>query len=214
MEDLSNYRQVYQKDSLLESHANKDPMMQFRKWFVEAEQSKIQNEVNAMHLSTIGLDGFPKTRVVLLKSYDEQGFVFYTNYESEKSKAILDNSHVCLSFFWPGMERQVIIKGLAEKVSELQSDNYFDSRPLGSRLGAIASEQSKVIANYQVLEQRLKQLQALPEDSIKRPSNWGGFLVRPVTMEFWQGRPNRLHDRLLYTIDQPNWQWIIERLAP
>ncbi|MHC5310478.1 pyridoxamine 5'-phosphate oxidase [Myroides sp. LJL116] len=214
MKDLSNYRQVYDKDILSESLAHKDALMQFRKWFVEVEQSHLEREVNAMHVSSIGLDGFPKTRVVLLKSYDENGFVFYTNYESEKSKAILANPHVCLSFFWPGMERQVIIKGLAKKVSASQSDNYFDSRPHGSKLGAIASNQSQVIESYQVLEDRLKQLEQENPQDIKRPDFWGGFCVEPISIEFWQGRPNRLHDRLRYRLSEDKLDWIVERLAP
>ncbi|MHC5353861.1 pyridoxamine 5'-phosphate oxidase [Myroides sp. LJL115] len=214
MKDLSNYRQVYDKDILSESLAHKDALMQFRKWFVEVEQSHLEREVNAMHVSSIGLDGFPKTRVVLLKSYDENGFVFYTNYESEKSKAILANPHVCLSFFWPGMERQVIIKGLAKKVSASQSDNYFDSRPHGSKLGAIASNQSQVIESYKVLEDRLKQLEQENPQDIKRPDFWGGFCVEPISIEFWQGRPNRLHDRLRYRLSEDKLDWIVERLAP
>lgn len=214
MKDLSDYRQVYQKDILNKSLAHQDALMQFRKWFVEVEQSNLEREVNAMHVSSIGLDGFPKTRVVLLKSYDENGFVFYTNYQSEKAKAILANPHVCLSFFWPGMERQVIIKGIAKKVSAQQSDNYFDSRPHGSKLGAIASNQSQVIENYQVLEDKLKELEQLDQESIKRPEFWGGFCVEPVSIEFWQGRPNRLHDRLRYRLSEDKLDWIIERLAP
>ena len=214
MKDLSDYRQVYQKDILNKSLAHQDALMQFRKWFVEVEQSNLEREVNAMHVSSIGLDGFPKTRVVLLKSYDENGFVFYTNYQSEKAKAILANPHVCLSFFWPGMERQVIIKGIAKKVSAQQSDNYFDSRPHGSKLGAIASNQSQVIENYQILEDKLKELEQLDQESIKRPEFWGGFCVEPVSIEFWQGRPNRLHDRLRYRLSEDKLDWIIERLAP
>ncbi|MHC5201793.1 pyridoxamine 5'-phosphate oxidase [Myroides sp. LJL119] len=214
MTDLSNYRKSYEKGHLDEHKVEQNPLMQFRKWFFEVEEFKGESEVNAMHVSSIGLDGFPKTRVVLLKSYDENGFVFYTNYHSEKGKAILANPKVCLSFFWPSLERQVIIKGIARKTSELQSDNYFDSRPLGSRLGAIASNQSQVIADYNVLIERLTQLQDQDQNQIKRPDFWGGFVVEPISMEFWQGRPNRLHDRVRYSLSEDNLDWIIERLAP
>lgn len=213
MNDLSQYRKSYEKSKLLESIVDENPMMQFRKWFYELEEIGGVDEVNAMTVSTIGLDGFPKSRVVLLKQYDENGFVFYTNYESEKGRALIANPHVCLSFFWPSAERQVIIKGIAEKVSEQQSDNYFDSRPKGSRLGAIVSPQSQVIPNADYLQIELKKLEEIHKDTpIVRPKNWGGFLVRPVSMEFWQGRPNRLHDRIRYTLE--NFDWKIERLAP
>ncbi|MDR2222848.1 MAG: pyridoxamine 5'-phosphate oxidase [Flavobacteriaceae bacterium] len=215
MSDLGTYRKSYEKSVLLEETVDENPMMQFRKWFCEVEDFGGVEEVNAMTVSTIGLDGFPKARVVLLKSYDEEGFVFYTNYNSEKGKAILANPHLCLSFFWPSMERQVIIKGIATKASQLQSDNYFDSRPVGSRLGAIVSEQSQVIASHQVLEDALNALeQSVKEEDIKRPAHWGGFVVKPVSIEFWQGRANRLHDRIRYTLTADELDWNIERLAP
>ena len=159
MSDLSDYRKSYEKSVLLESSVDENPMMQFKKWFYEIEDFGGVDEVNAMTVSTIGLDGFPKSRVVLLKSYDEEGFVFYTNYNSEKGKAIIANPHLCLSFFWPSAERQIIIKGIASKASAAQSDNYFDSRPLGSRLGAIVSNQSEVIPNHQVLEDAINKLE-------------------------------------------------------
>ena len=169
---------------------------------------------NAMSISSIGLDGFPKTRVVLLKKYYEEGFIFYTNYDSEKGRAIAAHPEVCLSFFWPSMERQVIIKGLAERLPGEVSDNYFDSRPLGSRLGAMVSPQSKVIDSRAVLEDSLKALEAQAvNDQVKRPSHWGGYLVRPKSIEFWQGRPNRLHDRIRYTLEK-DFNWTVERLAP
>lgn len=214
MEDLSNYRKSYEQYRLLETEIDENPMMQFRKWFCEADENNWADEVNAVSVSTIGIDGFPKTRVVLLKSYNEEGFVFYTNYSSEKGKSLLENPHVCLSFFWAKAERQVIIKGIAEKVSELQSDNYFHSRPKGSQLGAIVSPQSEVIPNYDFLESRLKILEKKFEGirEIPRPLHWGGVLVRPVSIEFWQGRPNRLHDRIRYTLHGLDWK--IERLAP
>ncbi|MDM1370742.1 pyridoxamine 5'-phosphate oxidase [Myroides marinus] len=215
MSDLSDYRKSYEKSVLLEGNVDENPMMQFRKWFYEVEDFGGVDEVNAMTVSTIGLDGFPKSRVVLLKSYDEEGFVFYTNYNSEKGKAILANPHLCLSFFWPSAERQVIIKGIATKASATQSDNYFDSRPLGSRLGAIVSNQSEVIPNHEVLEQAINKLEKeVTEDNVKRPDNWGGFVVKPVSIEFWQGRANRLHDRIRYTLTEDELDWKIERLAP
>ncbi|MDM1086551.1 pyridoxamine 5'-phosphate oxidase [Myroides odoratimimus] len=215
MSDLSDYRKSYEKSVLLESSVDENPMMQFKKWFYEIEDFGGVDEVNAMTVSTIGLDGFPKSRVVLLKSYDEEGFVFYTNYNSEKGKAIIANPHLCLSFFWPSAERQIIIKGIASKASAAQSDNYFDSRPLGSRLGAIVSNQSEVIPNHQVLEDAINKLEKeATKDTVKRPENWGGFVVKPVSIEFWQGRANRLHDRIRYTLTEDGLDWKIERLAP
>ena len=189
-------------------------MQLFQTWFYEADESDSVDEANAMSVSTIGFDGFPKTRVVLLKQYTYEGFIFYTNYESEKGKAILANPHLCLSFFWPSLERQIIIKGIAEKVPENTSDGYFESRPLGSRLGAMVSPQSEVIASREYLEERLHQLEKEFEGKeVLRPAYWGGFLVRPQSIEFWQGRPNRLHDRLRYTLTK-DYDWKLERLAP
>ena len=159
MKDLSNYRKSYDKSALIESSIPEDPINLFNKWFHETEDFGSVDEVNAMSVATIGLDGFPKTRVVLLKKFNEEGFIFYTNYQSEKGKALLANPHVCLSFFWPAIERQVIIKGIAEKTSEVVSDNYFASRPDGSKLGAIVSPQSDVIPNREFLENRLIQLE-------------------------------------------------------
>jgi pyridoxamine 5'-phosphate oxidase len=167
-----------------------------------------------MTVATIGLDGFPKSRVVLLKKFSEEGFVFYTNYQSEKGKAMLANPNVCLSFFWHSLERQVIIKGVAQKTSNLVSDNYFDSRPDGSKLGALVSNQSQVIPSRAYLENELKKLeQDFEEKPIPRPLHWGGFLVNPIEVEFWQGRANRLHDRIRYTY-QDDYSWKIDRLAP
>ena len=215
MSDLSDYRKSYEKGRLLENDVDQNPMMQFRKWFYEVEDFGGVDEVNAMTVTTQGLDGFPKARVVLLKSYDEYGFVFYTNYLSEKGRAIENNPNVCLSFFWASMERQVIIKGVAVKVTPNQSDNYFDSRPLGSRLGAMISPQSEVISSYEVLEEKLRHAEEVNiSEQVKRPVYWGGFLVKPVSIEFWQGRPNRLHDRIRYTLTDDELDWRIERLAP
>ncbi len=214
MEDLSNYRKSYEKNELLESNIPEDPINLFKKWFHEVEDFGGTEEVNAMTVATYGLDGFPKSRVVLLKQFNEEGFVFYTNYNSEKGKAIFKNPKICLSFFWHSMERQVIIKGIAEKTSNNISDNYFDSRPDGSKLGALVSPQSEVIASRSFLEENLKELEVAFEGKpIPRPDNWGGFLIKPVEVEFWQGRPNRLHDRIRYQLRE-DFNWKIDRLAP
>lgn len=213
-DNLHDYRKSYTKSSLTRENLDANPMQQFRTWFYEANDSNSVDEANAMTISTIGEDGFPKSRVVLLKSYNENGFVFYTNYESEKGQALAQNPHTCLSFFWPGLERQIIIKGKAEKLSAQQSDNYFSSRPKGSQLGAIVSPQSQVLQSREYLEKHLQELEeSYKSKEISRPSNWGGFLVKPLSIEFWQGRPNRLHDRFLFTL-QENYDWKIDRLAP
>ena len=212
--DLSNYRKTYNKRILLESDAPENPMQLFQTWFYEADESDSVDEANAMSVSTIGLDGFPKTRVVLLKQYTYEGFIFYTNYESEKGKAILANPHLCLSFFWPSLERQIIIKGTAEKLPTNLSDGYFQSRPRGSQLGSIVSQQSEVVPSREYLQEQLSSLEKEMEGKpLKRPAHWGGFLVRPISLEFWQGRPNRLHDRIRYTL-QADYDWKIERLSP
>ncbi|WP_421806277.1 pyridoxamine 5'-phosphate oxidase [Flagellimonas sp.] len=212
--DLSDYRKSYEKSELTETSIRENPMEQFQKWFHEVEASEGVDEPNAMTVSTIGLDGFPKSRVVLMKKFTFEGFIFYTNYQSEKGKAIAANPSVCLSFFWPNMERQVIIKGKAEKIAENLSDGYFESRPKGSQLGAVVSDQSEVVPSREHLEGKLKELEQEYEGKeVPRPDYWGGFLVRPVSIEFWQGRPNRLHDRIRYTLDE-DFDWKIERLAP
>lgn len=214
MNDLSNYRKSYEKSELLETNIPEDPINLFNKWFHEVEDFGGTEEVNAMTVSTFGLDGYPKARVVLLKQFTYEGFIFYTNYNSEKGKAIAANPNICLSFFWHSMERQVIIKGIAERTSENISDGYFESRPDGSKLGAIVSNQSEVISSRKVLEESLKQLEHdFQGKEILRPKFWGGFLVRPVEVEFWQGRPNRLHDRIRYQL-QDDFSWTINRLSP
>lgn len=212
--DLSNYRKSYEKQELLESNISDNPMELFQKWFHEVDTNFDVEETNAMTISTLGLDGYPKSRVVLLKQFTYEGFIFYTNYNSEKGKSIAKNPNVCLSFFWNRAERQIIIKGKAEKIAENLSDGYFESRPRGSQLGALVSNQSKVIKNRKLLEDRLLELEKKFEGKeIPRPEFWGGYIVKPVEMEFWQGRPNRLHDRIRFTL-QKDYNWKINRLSP
>ncbi|MGO3181997.1 MAG: pyridoxamine 5'-phosphate oxidase [Aequorivita sp.] len=212
-EKLHDYRKSYEKGELLETSIDENPMQQFRKWFHDVKDRGGVDEVNAMTVSTIGTDGFPKGRVVLLKKYDEYGFYFYTNYNSDKGKAIANNNKASLSFFWPNMERQVIIKGIVEKTSEADSTNYFHSRPKGSQIGSAVSHQSSVVASREVLEENLAALEKKYENKeVPKPDEWGGYLIKPISIEFWQGRPNRLHDRIRYTLK--NNDWVIERLEP
>lgn len=212
--DLSDYRKSYEKKELLEENCPSNPIDFFKEWFTVADSSNMVEEANAMTISTIGVDGFPKSRVVLLKKFTDKGFVFYTNYESEKGKSILNNKQVCLSFFWPGLEQQIIIKGLAEKTTEEISDSYFSSRPDGSKLGAWASNQSTVVTSRKALDKGLEEVVlSFKDKEISRPKHWGGFLIKPVSIEFWQGRPNRMHDRILYSL-QKDFSWELKRLAP
>ena len=214
MKNLNAYRKSYEKSELLEDSISSNPMELFHHWFQEAENSDTIEEVNAMTVATIGLDGFPKSRVVLLKQYSEAGFVFYTNYNSEKGKAIKNNPNICLSFFWHSLERQIIIKGIAAKVKPEISDAYFASRPKGSQLGAVVSNQSEIIASRAILEQKLTNLEIEFKDKeLPRPQNWGGFIVKPLEIEFWQGRPNRIHDRIRFEINN-DFNWKMERLSP
>ena len=212
--DLSNYRKSYEKQELLESNCPENPMDLFKTWFRNADDSKTLEETNAMSISTIGKDGFPKNRIVLLKKFTSEGFIFYTNYNSEKGLAIAENKNICLSFFWPGLEQQIIIKGKAEKQLENLSDGYFESRPDGSKLGAWASNQSAVVSSRETLEESLASFKtAFYGKETTRPKHWGGYLVKPLSIEFWQGRPNRLHDRIRYLLED-DFSWKIERLAP
>lgn len=212
--DLSDYRKSYEKQELLEENCPNNPIELFRDWFFNADSSNSIVEANAMSVSTIGVDGFPKTRVVLLKKYTHEGFIFYTNYNSEKGKAIENNSNVCLSFFWAGLEQQIIIKGKAEKIAKNLSDGYFESRPDGSKLGAWASNQSQIVSSRKALDESLlKYEHEFSDKEIPRPKHWGGYIVKPISIEFWQGRPNRMHDRIRYTL-QNDFSWKLERLAP
>ena len=213
IENLADYRKSYEKGELLEGAIPTTPFELFSKWFSEVENAGGVEEANAMTVASIDEDGFPKSRIVLLKSYNEKGFVFYTNYNSEKGKSLLNNPKVSLSFFWPNLERQVIIKGEAKKLSEQESTSYFNKRPRGSKIGAWASNQSEKITSREVLSKKVLELEKKYADlPIPKPAHWGGFIVKANTIEFWQGRPNRLHDRMLYT--QESNKWIINRLAP
>lgn len=214
MENLHHKRKVYDKSELLESQIKENPMEQFRDWFMEAEENAQISEANAMAISTLENDGCPRTRMVLLKAYTWEGFIFYTNYDSKKGKALVEQPKACLHFFWPNLERQIIIKANLEKLAENLSDGYFHSRPKGSQLGAAVSPQSQVIPDRNYLEEKLKNLEEEYKNTeIPRPENWGGYLAKPYEIEFWQGRPNRLHDRIIYEL-QEDFEWKISRLAP
>lgn len=209
---ISSIRKDYQLQSLSESDVKQDPIGQFGKWWDEAIASSI-DEVNAMTLSTVTAEGKPSARIVLLKGFDERGFVFFTNYESNKGVQLTANPFASLVFFWKELERQVRIEGISEKVNEQESDDYFHSRPIGSQLGACASPQSRVIESRRVIENNLEKLQDQYRDmEIPRPAHWGGYRVVPQAIEFWQGRSSRLHDRIKYT--KENQSWKIVRLAP
>ncbi len=214
MENLHHKRKVYDKSELFESQIKENPMEQFRDWFMEAEENAQISEANAMAISTLENDGCPRTRMVLLKAYTWEGFIFYTNYDSKKGKALAEQPKACLHFFWPNLERQIIIKANLEKLAENLSDGYFHSRPKGSQLGAAVSPQSQVIPDRNYLEEKLKNLEEEYKNTeIPRPENWGGYLAKPYEIEFWQGRPNRLHDRIIYEL-QEDFEWKISRLAP
>lgn len=213
MENLHDRRKVYEKLQLIENEIKQNPFDQFRDWFLEATENPAVSESNAMALSTVEDDDCPRTRMVLLKSYSHEGFVFFTNYNSRKGRSIEKNHRACLHFFWPSLERQIIIKADLKKIAENLSDGYFHSRPKGSQLGAVVSPQSEKIPNREYLEEKLKKLEGeFADREIPRPENWGGYIAKPYEIEFWQGRPNRLHDRIVYRLEDSDW--IISRLAP
>lgn len=210
---IADIRQDYIQASLSEHEVDPLPMKQFERWWNDAVKSEI-SEVNAMTLSTASCDGVPSARIMLLKGFDPEGFVFFTNYKSFKGKHLEENPRACLVFFWKELERQVRITGIVEKLDAASSDEYYNSRPVGSRLGAIASPQSTVIENREWLEKRVSQVLEEYRDRVpQRPEHWGGYRVQPITIEFWQGRASRLHDRIQYTLEEGG-SWRIERLAP
>ncbi|WP_124981288.1 pyridoxamine 5'-phosphate oxidase [Nonlabens xiamenensis] len=211
--DLHHLRKSYDKDALLEENLDDDPYVLFDHWFEMAKNHPDIEEANAMGLATLGADGFPKNRIVLLKAIDEKEFLFYTNYTSEKGEAIQQHPKVSLHFFWPALERQVTIKGKVTQLSKEKSAAYFHSRPRGSQIGAWSSEQSSEIVSRQALEERLTYYeQKFEGQEIPLPDFWGGYGVQPVSFEFWQGRPNRMHDRILYEQEQGGWKF--KRLQP
>jgi pyridoxamine 5'-phosphate oxidase len=210
---IADLRKEYSTQILLENDVAPDPVEQFSLWWDQAIASKIE-EANAMTLATASSDGVPSARIVLLKSFDENGFVFFTNYKSFKGMQLEENPKACLVFFWKELERQVRILGLVNKVADKENNEYFNSRPLGSRLGAWTSPQSQVIADRNWLDNRYLQVaEQFQDKEIERPGHWGGYMVKPVVVEFWQGRPSRLHDRIQYSLEE-NGTWKIERLAP
>jgi pyridoxamine 5'-phosphate oxidase len=213
MSSIADIRKDYKLKAFTEADAKKHPIDQFTQWWQEALAAEI-DEVNAMTLATASTTGVPDARIVLLKEYDDQGFVFFTNYSSAKGQQLEANPQASLVFFWKELERQVRISGRVERVSEEESDQYYNSRPEGSRIGAWASPQSQVIENREWLdEQDLKFREVFRSKPILRPPHWGGYRVKPMRIEFWQGRSNRLHDRLYYTLNQQG-NWTMERLAP
>ncbi|SCX95972.1 Pyridoxamine 5'-phosphate oxidase [Nonlabens sp. Hel1_33_55] len=212
-QNLHESRKSYEKDALLEENLSNDPFEVFSKWFQDAENDDGVEEANAMGISTIGSDGFPKSRIVLLKEIKDNRFIFYTNYTSEKAVSIANDKHICIHFFWPSLERQVIIKAISQKASREKSASYFNSRPRGSQLGAWASHQTNVIESREELEKQLQEVEERFKDQdVPLPEFWGGFECEPVSFEYWQGRPNRLHDRILF--DKLNGDWNSKRLQP
>lgn len=211
-EKIAGIRKEYKLKTFLENEVAKDPVTQFSVWWNDAMNADI-DEVNAFVLSTVSANGKPHARIVLLKGFDENGFVFFTNYNSTKGKNIAENPSVAMVFFWKELERQVRIEGTAIKISETESDAYFFSRPKGSRIGAWASPQSSVIKSREEIEKNVEKYSALYPQEIPRPAHWGGYCIKPARIEFWQGRPSRLHDRIVYT-ELEKGKWITQRLAP
>lgn len=210
---VADLRKDYHLEGLREADTNPNPFQQFQTWFDQVLAAGLP-EPNAMTLATATKDGKPSARVVLLKGFDERGFVFYTNYQSQKGQELADNPQAALVFWWAELERQIRIEGQVEKVSAQESEEYFHSRPFNSQIGAWASEQSQVIDNREVLEIRWQELKTKYENQeVSRPPHWGGFRLIPTSIEFWQGRPSRLHDRLRYRLIN-NSSWVLERLSP
>ena len=213
MKNIADIRKDYKLETLNENDTEQDPIKQFEKWWYQATESNI-DEVNAMTISTVGENNKPSSRIVLLKGFNENGFIFYTNYESHKSNDIKTNPNVSLVFFWKELERQVRIEGTAVKVSADESDAYFNSRPEQSKIGAWASPQSNVIASREELEKKEAAFKLkFTGATIRRPAHWGGYIIKPTLIEFWQGRPGRLHDRICYSLTESG-AWKKERLAP
>ena len=221
---IADIRKDYKLASLEEADVASNPIDQFTRWWNEAVASQI-DEVNAMTLATVNAAGVPAARIVLLKGYNPEGFIFFTNYESDKGKNLAQNPNAALVFFWKELERQIRIEGSVQKVSAEESDRYFNSRPASSRIGAWASPQSAVIENRLVIEQNVERYTSIfANDSIERPDHWGGYIVKPISIEFWQGRSSRLHDRIRYKLETSDYNaatdtrtdanWKIERLAP
>jgi len=212
-ENIADLRKNYAQKKLLEKDVASDPFIQFQQWWDEAIAAEIE-EVNAMTIATASMDAVPSARIVLLKDFSEKGFVFFTNYNSFKGQQLSENPKASLLFFWKEVERQVRITGLVMKITPDESDAYFYSRPVESQVGAITSPQSQIIESREWLDEKFQHLEKeFQNKKIQRPENWGGYIVKPVIIEFWQGRPGRLHDRIQYTMNA-NGDWKIERLAP
>lgn len=209
---LAELRREYSLAGLRRADLEADPIAQFQKWFAQAMSAEIV-EPNAMTLATVSADGQPSTRIVLLKGVDERGFSFFTNYESRKGRELAGNPKAALTFFWVGLERQISVCGTVAKLPRADSEAYFAVRPLGSQRGAWVSKQSQVVANREFLEKRLSEVESEYGTKVPTPPYWGGYILDPTSVEFWQGRPNRLHDRFLYRKANAN-DWVIERLSP
>ncbi len=208
---IADIRKEYKLQTLDEKDVAANPISQFTKWWDDASESNI-DEINAMTLATADKNGKPSARIVLLKGYNENGFTFFTNYNSNKGNELAENPYCSLVFFWKELERQICIEGKVEKLSDAESDEYFNSRPIGSKIGAWSSPQSKVIINRDILDENIEMYQAQFSNEIPRPTHWGGYLVAPYRIEFWQGRPSRLHDRIVYELENGGWKFF--RVAP